>query len=228
MGNSTAMGMAMNRMHEELMMAINQLTSDTNQKYNALAKDLSEIKEANHQLNNRLSKAAEDIDLLKREKANKVEVQKLADEFKLYREETEKRLQGLSNAVEGSRTEMEMVKYGMHRMGTANKLENDRIRNTMSEQEERVNILEIKQNKLHINIDGVPENNKVSPALLIITKFNTDTKADLKETDIKTAWRIGNKMPDEEDIPALQNLKGNDATKGKNRPKRKPRTISVV
>lgn len=228
MGNSVAMGMAMNRMHEELLAAIGQLKTDSHQKYNALAKDLSEIKETSQQLNNRLLKAAEDIDLLKKEKADKDEVQKLTAELKSYREETEKRLQGLSNAIEGSRGDMEMVKYGMHRMGVASKLENDRIRSLVTEQEERVNILEIKHNKLHLNVDGVPENTEVSPALLIISKFNTDTKADLKESDIKSAWRIGNRIPDDEDIPALQNLKGNEASKGKDKAKRKPRTISVI
>lgn len=34
-----------------------------------------------------------------------------------------------------------------------------------------------------MNIDGVPEDANVSPALLIVTKFNNDTDAELKEED---------------------------------------------
>lgn len=82
-------------------------------------------------------------------------------------------------------------------------MDDERIKDTLTQQMERINILELKHNKLHINIDGVPESREVSPELLIVNKFNEDTKADLKESDIKSARRIGIKVPDEKDIPAL-------------------------
>lgn len=136
----------------------------------------------------------------------------------------EKRLQGLSKAVENNRCGTAAVKNELHKSEAALRLENERLKNIVHQQIERINALEIMQNKLHINIDGVPEDSSVSPSLLIITKFNNDTEADLKESDIKSAWRIGTVVPDEKDIPAL---------KGKTNPKtqkvkRKPRTIYVI
>lgn len=232
----------MNRMHDELLTAISQLTLDTNQKYNALAKDILEIKETSNQMNSRITKAVGEIDVLKKEKAEKEDLQKLAEEMKVFRNELDKkykeqeekivshenRLQGLSNAVEGNRAETASVKHGTHKIEFASKLESDRIRNVVIQQEERLNILELEQNKLHLNIDGVPENTEVNPALLIITKFNTDTKADLKDDDIKSAWRVGIRIPEEKDIPALQNLNVEGAASAMSKPKRKPRTISVI
>lgn len=235
MGNNAALGMAMNKMYEDLLSALRQHTDETNKKFNMIANDISAIRETGNQMSDKVSRAIEQIEELKINKVNKEDLQKTTEDIKCYKEEMEKkfkeqenkleayekRLQGLSKAVEDNRYGITGARCEMFKLDADQKLDRDRIKNTLGHQVERINILELKRNKLHLNIDGVPENDSVSPALLIITKFNEDAEAGLKETDISSAWRIGTKIPDAKDVPALQG-------KVTKTIKKKPRTISVI
>lgn len=147
-----------------------------------------------------------------------------------------KRTQGMSNAIEGNRCGTAFVRNELHSMGEVLRLENERIRNTARYQEERINVIEIKQNRLRLNIDGVPEDANVDPALLIVTKFNNDTDAELTVNDFRSAWRVGPYIPeklnkDEEGESRVEGVEGPEATtNGKltEKAKRKPRTIAVI
>lgn len=142
----------------------------------------------------------------------------------------------MSSAIETNRCGTALVRNELYCVDEANKLENDRLRNTIMQQAEHINVLEIKNNILHLNIDGVPEDANVAPALLIITKFNNDTDAGLAMDDFKTAWRVGTYFPDTANANTKageENEKGVDTGEPKAEAKmktnkRKPRTISVI
>lgn len=70
MGNNIALGMAMNKMYEGLMSAFALHTNETNKKFCAISKDISEIKELNNQRNERLLKTMEVVNELKKNKAS--------------------------------------------------------------------------------------------------------------------------------------------------------------
>lgn len=103
---------------------------------------------------------------------------------------------------------------------------------------ERINVLEIKQNRLRLNIDGVPEDDSVRPALLIMNKYNNETDAELTEANFKSAWRVptprkkNNNTAESEVVagigvePEVEAEAAAVITPGKL--KRKPRTISVI
>lgn len=98
---------------------------------------------------------------------------------------------------------------------------------------ERINVLEIKQTRLHLNIDGVPEDSSVDPALLVVTKFSNDTDAELKVEDFKSAWRVGTYIQDKPSISTEAETKAVNGAEGEDTAvlataKRKPRTISVI
>lgn len=218
MANPIALGNAMNKMYEGLLTALNKQTSDTNLKFKEILRDITSIKETSNSVSDRLTQAMEQIDALKLSKADSGALQLVADETKVFKDEIvkrageqdekllamENRINGMSSALENNRCGIGMVRTELHWTRDTLKLENDRIRNYLSQQVERVKVLEIKQNRLHLNIDGVPEDTSINPALLIVNKLNSDTDAELTEADFKSAWRVGTYIPDKSSRPAAR------------------------
>lgn len=109
------------------------------------------------------------------------------------------------------------------------------MKNTLAYQAERINTLEIKSNRLHLNIEGVPEDISTIPALQIITRFNEETDAELSRDDFKAVWRIGTYAAEEanEAIAGAEAVAGvkaenDDGIDKINKNKKKPRTVSVI
>lgn len=114
-------------------------------------------------------------------------------------ENHEKRLQGLSGALDSQRESMHETRAQIQRVQEGSRLDNERIKCSMVQQNERMNTIEIRQNKImYITVDGIAEGDGVDPILSFITKFNNDTEAGLVAGDIKSAWRVGKSIENRE------------------------------
>lgn len=250
MRNPLALGNALNKMYEDLLAAFSRHTVDTNAKFDEISRDIASIRENSGEMSERLKWSTDQIEALREKKADIASLHKVAAETKSFKDEMikrageqdekiaqlEKRMQGMSNAIEGNRCGTAFVRNELLSMGEVFKLENERIRSTTKLQDERINVLEIKQSRLHLTIDGVPEDANVNPALLIVTKFNNDTDAELTVNDFKSAWRVGTYIPDKPNTNhggenIAEGVEGAEAgTKDKlvEKVRRKPRTIAVI
>lgn len=252
MGNTAALGAAMNKMYVDLLSALNRQTLETNSKFEAISNDIASIRDTNCQMSVKLSETVEQINHLKSTKVDISDMQRVSTETKSFKEEMikrvseqdnriamfEKRMQGISNAIEGNRCSIALVKEEIHRSNEAYGLENERLKNTQNYQAERINTLEIKSSRLHLNIEGVPEEMGTDPALQIITKFNEETDAGLSKDDFKAAWRIGTYINEDisetiagdgsEAVAEGEHTNENDDGKDKPIKRKKPRSVSVI
>lgn len=158
MGSEAALGAAMNKMYEDLLAALSKHTIDTNIRFGQLSEDVAAIKETSNIVNTLLTQAMEQIDLLKSSKASCDDLIKMETETKSFKDEMvkrasqqderisafEKRMQGMLNAIEGNRCGTAHVRNELIASNEALKLENDRLRNSLLVQTERLNVLEIK------------------------------------------------------------------------------------
>lgn len=242
MGNTAALGAAMNKMYEHLLTALSRHTLEANTRFKQLSDDVAAIKETGNLMSGRVTQAMEQIDSLKTSKANCSKLNKLETETKSFKDEMvkrasqqddkitafEKRIQGISNAIENNRCGMALVRNELINSNEILKFENERLRSSLMLQTERLNVLEIKQNRHHLNFDGVPEDANVDPALQIVTKFNNETDAGLTLDDFVSVWGVGSPAPEAAGEVDGEGSEQGQAGANAKLNRKKPRTISAI